>query len=218
MKTLKQYLRLEDAAEFIYKAAKAKADGEDEFEIGGKTYPVTIDDEDEILDEAKLNEAGLARIYDKMQKHATGTITAFRGEFSRRENMTKNSELKQELLRLGFSVTAIEGSYIENFGSADEVEVAEKSFFVANHNVEGDDRGELERALIRMGKKFDQDSVMIVPVGGKNAYLVGTSIRDNAWPEYGQKEVVGSGRLGQHSGMFLSRIRGRAFAFESKDL
>ena len=68
-----------------------------------------------------------------------------------------------------------------------------------------------------MGQKYDQDSILVVTVGGKEAYLVGTSQRSSAWPSFGQKEVVGSSRFGKVAGQFLSRIRGREFAFEEDE-
>ena len=216
-----------------------------------------------------INESSLSRIYRKTQAYTCGAISGYRDENSKSENKANNRMIKNYLLGKGYSVTAVEGNYIENLGAeeysvvqtderkteylsypsgarkpvwtdkanratvyADKREaeraaseyggeaqkhvreVVEPSFFVCNHKVEGDDGGELERDLVKVGGKTDQDSVLIVPYGGKGAYLLGTSRRENAFPPYGQKEVVGSGKYGRAAGQFLSRIRGRAFAFE----
>jgi hypothetical protein len=161
-----------------------------------------------------LNESSLSRIWDKTQKHSCGTISAFRGDRTYRENDRNHKKLSAYLLSKGYSLTKIDGTYIENFGSDDEEDVNERSLFVCNHNVGGGDDGQLENDLFKMGEYFDQDSVLIIPLGGKDAYLFGTSKRDNAYPSYGQKEIVGDGKYGKVAGEFLSKIRGRRFAYE----
>jgi hypothetical protein len=216
-----------------------------------------------------LDESSLSRIWRKVQAHTCGAISGYRDERTRSENNAANRLIKQYLLGKGYSVTAVEGNYIENANTkkfivakdergktlylsfqesgsdpvwTDKVniasvfadqdmasrmadkyggepkrhvkEVVEPSFFVCNHKVDGPDGGELEKDLFKMGVKTDQDSVLIVPAGGKSAYLLGTSKREDGFPPYRQKEVVGSGRYGRAAGEFLSRIRGRAFAFE----
>jgi hypothetical protein len=97
----------------------------------------------------------------------------------------------------------------------EERHVQERSFLVVNDRVEGDDGGKLADDLYKLGEVFDQDSVMIIPVGGNNAYLWGTSKREESFPDYNTKHLVGSGKYGKTSGAFLSKIKGREFAFES---
>ena len=164
-----------------------------------------------------MNESSLSRLWRKTQDHTCGSISGYRDENNRAENKANNKVILNYLQGKGYSVTSVQGSYIENFGTDSAKEVKEPSFFVCNDKVEGDDGGQLERDLIKMGRKTDQDSILVIPYGGKEAYLVGTSRRDEAFPSYGQKEVVGSGRFGRAAGEFLSRIRGRKFAFEEID-
>lgn len=161
-----------------------------------------------------ITESGLSRLHQKINKHTCGTITAFRGEKSYAENTKNNKKILAYLQSKGYSVTGIQGTYIENFQSEGERHVNEQSFFVCNHNVNGDDNGELKNDLIKLGELFDQDSILIIPVGGSGAYLYGTSRRDDAYPSYGESEVVGKGRFGKVAGEFLSKIKGREFAFE----
>jgi len=159
-----------------------------------------------------INESGLSRIKNHIDNYACGAITAFRGDKTRAENINNNKEILAVLKRLGYGVTKVKGSYIESFGSDDAKEVGESSFFVVNHKVDGDDNGELESILKRLGEKYDQDSILSIRSG--EAFLIGTSKRDDAWPSYGVKERVGSGKFGKVSGEFFSRIKGRQFAFE----
>lgn len=164
-----------------------------------------------------LVEASLNRIYQKTQKHAVGAVTAERGGKTKAENKANNKKVLAYLLNKGYSVIKVKGSYLENYQSDDEREVGEESFFVANHEVEGDDGGQLEKDLIKLGRLYDQDSILSVPFG-KKGYLYGTSKRSNAFPDYDQKHVVGKPVFGDAKGEFFSRIRGRKFAFESYEI
>ena len=158
----------------------------------------------------QLRESSLSRIWRHTQEHQSGGITAFRPEFTKSENLARNKQMLAYLMNKGYSVTTVKGSYVENKGAPTERRTSETSFFV----VDMKDSGNLEKDLIKLGKKYDQESVLVVPKGGKNAYLVGTTKRDNAWPDYGKKEVVGSSKFGRVAGEFLSTVRGRDFAFE----
>jgi len=161
-----------------------------------------------------LSESSLSRLWSKTQNHVCGTITSYRGDKTKAQNQKTNKEMLRYLLGKGYSVTKIKGSYIENFASENQKEVGEASFFVCNDKVDGDDKGQLQKDLVALGRKYDQDSVLIIPYGGKGAFLYGTSKREDAYPEYNKKEIVGQGKFGKASGKFLSRIKGREFAFE----
>lgn len=161
-----------------------------------------------------LTESSLSRLWSKTEKHTCGAITGYRGENTTEENRENNRILVNYLQGKGYSLTRVDGSYIENFNTPTAREVREPSFFVCNHTVEGDDGGQLENDLRKLGKRFDQDSVLIVPAGAQDAYLVGTSDRSDAWPAPGQRVPVGSAKWGDSLGPFFSRVGGRKFAFE----
>lgn len=159
-----------------------------------------------------LKESGLSRVTGHMGNHATGMLTAFRGEFNRRENLQRNRSLKAKLLAAGMNVTPVKGHYPENKGSADERDVREESFFVVNPK-EGDDGGQLESVLKALGAEFDQDSVFSKPYGGKGG-LIGTSKRENAWPEFGTSHGFDNFKPGSTSD-FMTTVKNRPFTFES---
>jgi hypothetical protein len=187
---------------------------------------------DELYEKVIL-ESGLSRVWTKIRNHSSGTITAFRGDVPYQQNIRNNKKILAYLQSKGYSVTSIMGTYIENFRDEEKKEeiharnaggdpydpeerhVQERSFLVVNDIVEGDDGGKLADDLFKLGEVFDQDSVMIIPVGGNNAYLWGTSKREESFPDYNTKHLVGSGKYGKTSGAFLSKIKGREFAFES---
>ena len=155
-----------------------------------------------------LNESSLTRLHSKMQDSTTGVITAYRGEFTKRENQQRNKSLVAKLMAKGYSVTAVRGSYIENYESEDATEVSEHSFFVAPRKPEQSET--LEQDLVALGQEFDQDSVLIITNG--KGELVGTSQRENAWPSFGKREPVG-GFKGGKAAEFMSRVNDRPFIF-----
>lgn len=120
------------------------------------------------------------------------------------DNMTRNRDLKATLLGLGFGVTKVDGSYIEDFGTDIAKEVKENSLFCVNLK---DDSTFIDR-IVTLGEKFCQDSVLIIPRGGEGAYLVGTN--NTEFPGFGNKEVVGSLSYGKES-EFMTRVGNRPF-------
>ena len=183
-----------------------------------------------------INEAGLNRIRQDMLDYDTAFITAFRGniddksmcvyvppseeELAERDKMGKrgatnkrnNRELSAFLLSQGYGVKNIQGSYIENFGSVDPEkvprEVKEASFFVTNLK---DDPHFFEE-IINLGKRYCQDSVILVPKG-EEGYLYGTN---NTYPGLDEKETLGK-FMGGETGEFMTRIKSRPFVMKEDE-
>jgi len=182
-----------------------------------------------------ISESSLSRIQEKISKHDCATITAFRNDptddtycapdykapslyqqqgLSAREiNMRNNNLLRAALLDKGFSVTPIDGTYIENFGTDDEIEVKENSFFVANTSSLTQE--EFFGILIDLGKKFCQDSIMLIPMGGENARLHGTNT--SAFPGLDQSVSYKSTTYGKKK-EFMSKVGNRPFAAVNENL
>ena len=184
-----------------------------------------------------INEGGLNKIRQDMSDYDTAFITAFRGdindksvcvyvppseeELSERDKMGKrgesnkrnNRELSAFLLSQGYGIKNIQGSYIENFGSVDPEkiprEVKEASFFVTNLK---DDPHFFEE-IINLGKRYCQDSVILVPKG-EEGYIYGTN--KGKYPGLDQKETVGK-FMGGETGEFMSRVSGRPFVMKEDE-
>ena len=62
-----------------------------------------------------INESSLSRIWQKYKEHDSGTISASRGENTKKQNQTLTLALKTELIKLGYSVTKVKGKFIENY-------------------------------------------------------------------------------------------------------
>ena len=165
----------------------------------------------EFVNEEVLTESGLSRLWRKYQESDSGTITAFRGERSKRENMANNAKLQAALVGAGYSVTAVDGVYIENYGTPDARRVKEKSFIVFDYK----NKGTLKKDLMKLGELYDQDSITYNDVEEGVYYLIGTSRRENAYPGYHKVIKLGKPMFGK-DGEFYSTVKGRPFVFESE--
>lgn len=190
-------------------------------------YPVDSDNEDkedkeddEEDEEDDLQEATLSGIAELVQTYDYGVISAEReGEdcgmgrkYSRGENRRRTAMLKKELDLRGYSITKIEG-FMQKQDDDDEEgndvkEVfTEDSFFV----VDMDMTGNLERDIIRLGERFEQDTVIFGEAGGP-AHLIGTNDCPGE-PDRGERFSIGHFRGGR-SGAYFSKVRNRPFVFE----
>ena len=172
-----------------------------------------------------LKESGLSRVLQHIEAHDCAILTAFRNDpkdmskcakgsvddndqegNTRALNKRRNRDLKAILLGFDYGVTAVDGSYIENFEQPDQIEVKEDSLFAVNLN---DDPSFIEN-VEEMAEKFCQDSVIIIPKGGKGAYLLGTNNSD--FPGYHEEVKVGDLKMGKEA-EFMTRVGKRPFTF-----
>jgi len=196
-----------------------------------KEYLLSLDEDDKFKkllnsdiigkdEKTIINESSLSRLWQHSLKHDMGTITAFRDardcntgdKFTKSENKKNNTILKAKLLNLGYGVTGIDGTYIENYGKSNAVEVKEKSYIV----VDIQDKGNLRKDLIKLGSEFQQDSITYQPLNGKYLLISSNNCPDG-YPGNGKIGVViklGKAMFGK-SGEFHSKINGRPFVFES---
>jgi hypothetical protein len=169
-----------------------------------------------------LNESSLNRLYQHILNYDCAIITAFRNkliactdgtpdsdyELSVKENKHRNRDLKSALLALGYALTKVKGTYIENYLSNNEIEVQEDSYFVVNLN----DDPKFINNIKKLGEMFCQDAVMILEKGGENNYLFGTNYSEV--PGYGEIRPAGRFKPGIES-EFMTKVAGRPFALES---
>ena len=157
-----------------------------------------------------ITESSLSRVYGHIVEHDSAILTAFRNEYSRKENYERNRELKAQLLSMGYGVTKVDGSYIENFETPQAIEVSEQSFFVSNR---ADDPAFFD-SIESFGQRYEQDSVLIIPMGGKGAYLIGTR-EGNEFPPFGERITVGDLKMGRED-EFMSKVKGRPIVFKEE--
>ena len=172
-----------------------------------------------LLPDKQLNESGLARLAKHMEEHDCGTITAFRSKegcgsptdkpYSKQDNKKRNRQLMANLQMLGYGVTAVQGAYIENYGTPDALEVKEDVYFVVDLR----DRRKLREDLVNLGSKYEQDSILFIPKGGEGSILIGTNDCPNSYPGFGREQRFRDRKLGK-GGEFMTKVSGRPFIFE----
>jgi len=168
-----------------------------------------------------INESSLSRVWKGTKEHDSGTITAFRdrrdcneGEpFTKSENEKRNGILRAKLLKLGYGVTKIKGTYIENYNTPKAKEVKEDSYLV----LDLEDKGNLQKDLVKLGQEFEQDSITFQNHETGDYYLISSNKCKLGYPGEGKVNVkvkLGKSIFGK-SGEFHSKVNGRPFVFES---
>lgn len=160
----------------------------------------------------------LEKVKEIHQEFDSGIVSAMRGADSptverlgiepnkvAQWNKLNTDALEKEIVKLGFKYLKLLGSYPEEGGDT----VREQSFLVWAES-QGKD---VKSFVVSQGKRFDQDSVIFTPKGGK-AVLIYTNETSG---KLGQTEVLGNLKLDSNS-EWASEIEnepGSKFVYES---
>ena len=108
---------------------------------------------------SQLDESSLSRIKSKSDKGGIATLSADRGDKSRKENQSRSQQLQKDIRgKFGRGPTKVKGSYLEKDDkTGEERKVKEKSYVI--------DRGKMSKRKFKkkikeLGKKYTQDSVL----------------------------------------------------------
>ena len=117
-----------------------------------------------------MQESSLSRIKSKSDKSGIATLSADRGDKSRKENQARSKQLQKDIRgKFGRGPTKLKGSYDEKDEKTGESrKVKEKSFAI--------DRGKMgkrkfKKEVKKLGKKYGQDSVITQTKPGGPATL-----------------------------------------------
>jgi hypothetical protein len=187
-----------------------------------------------------LTESSMSRILSLTKKYDCAIITAFRDELVNclydTEDLTKinisdnkgrNKALKAFLLNNKYAITNVKGNYIENYISdkqkkldaesekvivrAEPKEKKEDSLFVVNIN--GDPK--FIENIIKLGKLFCQDAVMIFEKESGSKYLYGTN--NSPYPGLDKTDSFSHYNFGDEA-EFMTKVKGRPFhAYNPKE-
>lgn len=157
-----------------------------------------------------LHESSLSRIYQHSQESNIGMITAYRGDYSIKQNEERNSNLISDIRSAGFGYVAVTGHYIENKGTDKEQKVVEKSFIVISS---ANDSNKLKNFLQRTGIKYNQDSVLYKAASSEQAVLIGTA--SGRWPGLNTEVPVGTWHANKIDSYYTQMKGHRSFTFES---
>jgi hypothetical protein len=170
-----------------------------------------------------INETSLSRIWSYTNNYDIAIVSASRNsaidcldgyndqskeyneKYTKKENTERTRELKAYLLKMGYGVTDVMGTWIENFDTKNSVEVSESSLFVVNLNNDSDFFNKIKS----VGVYYCQDAVLLKPIG-EDAYLYGTN---SAWPRFGNVEPAGSFKGGVETQYMTKVNKNRAFTF-----
>ena len=117
-----------------------------------------------------MQESSLSRIKGKSDKSGIATLSADRGDKSRKENQARSQQLQKDIRgKFGRGPTKVKGSYLEkDEKTGKETKVKEKSYAI--------DRGKMskkkfKKEVKKLGKKYGQDSVITQTKPGGKATL-----------------------------------------------
>jgi hypothetical protein len=184
-----------------------------------------VDEVEQVLD---MEEANLSRLFKHMNDKSIGIISAYRLVYSRDDkefnklskdkdplalripkkvNTDNTNSLLSELRALGYGPTKLMGTYEEKNPVTGKVDtIKEVSFFVQSGS--GDGGQKLRDDLKKLGKKYNQDSILYRGKGD----TAGTEIVRLKSGAFGG--VVGKWSPGELSDM-MSKLRNRPFTFKS---
>lgn len=162
-----------------------------------------------LAEQTTIDESSLSRVSAMMSTHDAGIMTAWRvGEdcgkgkpITRSENESRNRELLATLKSRGYGVTTVRGTWAPPTGKISK----EDSYII----IDLKDSGKLERDIVNLGIKYEQDSVIFKPKG-ERAVLITTNSCDG---RIGDRSVAGNPKFG-YDGEFRTQVGGRNFVFE----
>ena len=162
---------------------------------------------DKVVEKAGiLNEmsgASLSRIWQYLQNHDIGFISAYRPEFDKKKNMERSSQLKSSIRNLGMGYVQLEGRWVD---SRTQKTSSEESLLISYCTTPVSiDPGDFEKCIIALGRIYDQDAV-IVKKDGQSGII---------YHRDGRKEPLGAWHPNKISTLY-SKIKGRPFSFEKQ--
>ena len=136
-------------------------------------------------------------------------MSAQRGDKSKEENKARSKQLEKDVRGAGLpGPTKVSGRYTENPGTPQETKVGEKS-----HVITPGKKGKrkFKKVIEKLGKKYNQDSVLIQRKPGGEATLKGTS--KTSFPGEGKNVKIGTMKPGR-TGEFDTRVKNKTFTVE----
>lgn len=160
-------------------------------------------------EEYDLSETSLTRIMSKAHKGGMAIMSAQRGDKSSSENKSRSKQLEKDVRGAGLpGPTKVSGRYTENPGTPQETKVGEKS-----HVITPGKKGKkkFKKVIEKLGKKYNQDSVLLQRKPSGSATLKGTS--KTSFPGEGKNVKIGTMKPGR-TGEFDTRVKNKTFTVE----
>jgi len=159
--------------------------------------------------EEYIDETSLTRVMSKSKKGGMAIMSAQRGDKSKSENKARSRQLEKDVRGAGLpGPTKVAGRYTENPGTPQERKVGEKSHIITPGKK---GKRKFKKAIEKLGKKYDQDSVLLQRKAGGSSTLKGTS--KTSWPGKGKNVRIGSMKPGR-TGEFDTKVKNKTFTVE----
>ena len=156
-----------------------------------------------------IQETSLNRVRSKSEKGGMAIMSAQRGDKSKKENKARSKQMEKDIRGAGLpGPTKVSGRYTENPGTPQEKKVGEKSHVVSSGKM---GKRKFKKAVEKLGKKYDQDSVLIQRKPKGSATIKGTS--KTSWPGKGKNVKVGKMNPGK-TGEFDTKVKNKTFTYE----
>ncbi len=156
-----------------------------------------------------LSETSLTRVMSKSKKGGMAIMSAQRGDKSKSENKARSKQLERDVRGAGLpGPTKVAGRYTENPGTPDEKKVGEKSHIITPGKK---GKRKFKKVIEKLGRKYNQDSVLLQRKGGGEATLKGTS--KTSWPGQGKNVKIGGMKPGR-TGEFDTKVKNKTFTVE----
>lgn len=162
-----------------------------------------------------LDESSLSRIKSHVDNNRPlAIVTGFRGELSLADNRARNKAIKQLVRSFGLGFVQVKGAYVEKVDGKPQ-EVFEESILIIGEPEKGD---QLKELAVKIGKKYDQDSILFRSDDGKGM-LISTRADSFVGPVGKEQVLDGGGKWSIYKmGDYFTQMKGgRRFIFESAD-
>jgi hypothetical protein len=137
-------------------------------------------------------------------------MSAQRGDMTKKQNAARSKQLDKDIRGAGLpGPTKVSGRYTENKGQKNERKVGERSSVVSSGKM---GKRKFKKAITKLGKKYNQDSVLIKKKPKGSAALVGTN--KSSYPGMGKSDKVGKMNPGK-TGEFDTKIKNKTFTYGS---
>ncbi len=141
--------------------------------------------------ETGLTETSLSRVVSKIKRGGIATVSAERGDKSKKENRQRSKQLEKDIRGRGMGMTKAKGAFVETDDEGNRREVGERSYIVTPGKK---GKRKFKKEVEKLGKKHDQDSVLIKQKPGlkTTASWLGTTDRKGVDPKKGKTSPQGT--------------------------
>jgi len=160
----------------------------------------------------KMNEASLSRVWKHVSDENTTVciLTAFRDETSEKDNISNNKHIATVLKSKKFGYFYLDGYWVENEGTENEVKVSEDSIFAIC--TEQSKSKEFIALCHKLGNRYDQDAIFVNE--GNEVYLL-----NNDGSKLKLESSFKAGKMGKmYSKLKTGKHRNDTFIFEAERL